>query len=565
MSDSGIVYRVCSKGGCRVRIPKASLDPHTLCVNCMGRICTFEDRCDECLILDDKEWKELDRYVRKLERDRIRRTKSSLSRSSTSQEVVDNPIVPSPAPSQGHLVEVSAPDPVSESGAKDSTFAGIQAVLEKMGQQIASLTEQGNRTWTVVSALSAGTKVSVSEKLSVSASVVEDASDRSCRAPRPRPLTSSRTHGRRKVESLREARGSSIRSGVPSSKPIDASQVASDNRRKGLSSVFGSSSDDVSSRRGWRHSTSSRPLKRKLLRDSEVSSEEQLLGCSHWSSPERFSSSEASPAKQSRAALSMNAPLPPSTWEELPRKLPTERPQEVLDRSSPPAAVRAGESDELPSTSRGNEAKDMLQGMQQQLSALMEKLQEPKRQHDAPGFMKTSQSVSAKKSADKHDASDTLGRDASERDASAHRSKERDASTRRNKERDASACERDVRDANARKHDAPVDHGVKERIETRGEADDVPALALPTSSDVERDRERPSEMLEVVSEEETKEQVPPSDYKTLMLLFQELFETDFKPAAPRSPRLSSFVEGCRIRLLLRGWSFPFQPRKLSRG
>ncbi|XP_068211718.1 uncharacterized protein [Palaemon carinicauda] len=69
MADPSPVYRKCARD-CNRRLPKASIDPHSICVNCRGKACQLGYRCEECVILSEFEWLEYEKYTRKLERDR---------------------------------------------------------------------------------------------------------------------------------------------------------------------------------------------------------------------------------------------------------------------------------------------------------------------------------------------------------------------------------------------------------------------------------------------------------------------------------------------------------------
>ncbi|XP_066981091.1 uncharacterized protein [Macrobrachium rosenbergii] len=288
MSDPKF-FRVCVNEECKVRLPKASVDPHTVCLGCRGFECALDKRCKECEDLDEKKWMEMKRYVRKLEMDKLRRASKSKSRSvsDVSLDISFNPSIPKSPLEVDPSPEVVTPAPSTGtvSAVMDPQFARMAAEMKELKDQLEAL-KKGKSASEVCD--------------NVCASAVEVATDRPCHAPRSRPLPSSQDLGRRYVDDRKGVRGTYSRSAVASSSPVAFSQAAYDRHRKGVSEEL-ASSPSPSPRRRWQFEDS-RPTKRRWLQqEDQPRTRSPLSGA--WSSPESFASDDdrnASPAKRSR-------------------------------------------------------------------------------------------------------------------------------------------------------------------------------------------------------------------------------------------------------------------------
>lgn len=180
MSDSGSSgIRFCSKG-CKTRLVKLSLDPHTSCFSCRGQKCSADLTCNECELLTLSDWSALGKYMKKLERDRIRKASSRSSRSGGSQEVFVNPIIPAPPVVP---VVLPTPDTVSPNPDTVSVLNAFMSSMQKMGDNLQRLVDRSDNT-SVVPCVS----------------VVEEVASRPIHAPRSRPLSGSQVPGRRHAE-----------------------------------------------------------------------------------------------------------------------------------------------------------------------------------------------------------------------------------------------------------------------------------------------------------------------------------------------------------------------------
>ncbi|XP_068206689.1 uncharacterized protein [Palaemon carinicauda] len=366
MANPSPVYRKCIKG-CHTRLPKASIDPNTICVKCRGKTCTFGDWCEECFSLTESEWLAYERYTQRLERDRIR-----CSSSRSVELPVSNVIDPNPS-----LVVV-------DQEPKEPTMKDMLSAIQALGVRVESLAADKNQIMSEINLLkSCRTGDLSSAKSSANVfSVVEGASARSCRSPSLRPLSSSRTHGRSYVERRKGTRGVINRAYVPSSVPAVVSQVAHPHHRKGEVSALSPSSDDVSRDEVWRQA--SRPLKRKAQAvEQRHDSPPQQPGCNHWDTPERFQSlGECSPAKRSDVGSEMDKGLVQSDSELIPGSgVTVHAPPLPSDWClSPESGERFGSDEEgefaLEEAARvspkGDPKWSMLLGMKQQLSSLMQ-------------------------------------------------------------------------------------------------------------------------------------------------------------------------------------------------
>ncbi|XP_068238219.1 uncharacterized protein [Palaemon carinicauda] len=302
-------FRKCNARDCNKRLPKASLDPHTVCSNCRGKTCQLGDRCDECVVLSEFDWLEFDKYSHKLERDRVRRSSSRSLDFSSSHAPEPNPspvvVVPEPSTSthepsmRDMLLAIQALGERVESLATDRYQ--LMADVKVLKCQSATLENRGDKVISAQSVFSVAT---------------EGSSVRACRSPSPRPLASSHAPGRSNVVGLMGTRGSNQRTDVPSM----VSGVSRQDRpyHKTSEAVFSSSSEGFSRKKPW--SKVSRPLKRKSVPSGQV----QCPGCSHWDSSDPVQSSEdCSPPKRKRntgsESLSKGNVLPSQT-------LPSSRP-----------------------------------------------------------------------------------------------------------------------------------------------------------------------------------------------------------------------------------------------
>ncbi|XP_064089530.1 serine/arginine repetitive matrix protein 5-like [Macrobrachium nipponense] len=268
MSDSSVSFRVCVNEGCKVRIPKASVDPHTTCSGCRRVECSIENTCNECERLSAQEWKNLTSYLKKLEKDRERKAAYKSRKLSNSSVASFS--------SHNYAHSISARSQVNPSNSA-SEMAELRASLQKMQEKMEAL--EGKRS-----------ECGFSSDVSVP-SVVEGASGRLCDASRSRPLPSSLAQRRRKVESLTGVVENPQRSGVPSAESY-TSQTARDSYRKSVLRECFSSSSSPSPRRGWKEWKLSRPLKRNW-KEPELNS-----------SPKRFSEEDApSVIKKARKEL----------------------------------------------------------------------------------------------------------------------------------------------------------------------------------------------------------------------------------------------------------------------
>ncbi|XP_064086114.1 serine/arginine repetitive matrix protein 1-like [Macrobrachium nipponense] len=148
MSDVAPVFRVCAKEECKVRLPKAEVDPHTVCGKCRGNDCSATNTCVECESLTEVEWKSLAAYIRKLEKDRVRKAsiRSSSRSCSIEHEVAPNSSVDSPAPSL-----VSAPSPRSEPVDSSTEMAAMRASILSLQSQLQAMKDKDSssprRAW----------------------------------------------------------------------------------------------------------------------------------------------------------------------------------------------------------------------------------------------------------------------------------------------------------------------------------------------------------------------------------------------------------------------------------
>ncbi|XP_064097108.1 serine/arginine repetitive matrix protein 5-like [Macrobrachium nipponense] len=274
MSDSSVSFRVCVNEGCKVRIPKASVDPHTACRGCRVVECSIENTCNECERLSAQEWKNLTSYLKKLGKDRERKAVYKSSSKSRSRELLSSSVASS---SYNYSHSVSTRSQVANPSDSASEIAELRASLQKMQEKLAAL--EGKQS-----------ECDFSSDVSVP-SVVEGASGHLCDASRSRPLPSSLAQRRRKVESLTEVVENPQRSGVPSAESVP-SQTARDRYRKSVLRECFSSSGSPSPKRGWKESNLSRRLKRNW-KEPEFNS-----------SPERFSEEDApSVIKKARKEL----------------------------------------------------------------------------------------------------------------------------------------------------------------------------------------------------------------------------------------------------------------------
>lgn len=237
--SSSASYRACVMSECKVRLPKAAVDPHTVCSNCRKHICMLNDRCHECASLSENEWRAYDKYVRKLERDRLRRSSSRSASLCGSVDVGPN----SPVPLDPNPVVLS---PAPEIVPVETNM--LSAMMESIRALESKVSALQDKCCEVTSAPSA----------------VEGASDRPHHASRPGPLLDSQDSGREHVESRRRVTGNPHRSGVPSAGPEDVSQAAQARTRVRVLKDCFSSSDMSSPRRGWNRQIDSRPLKRSF-------------------------------------------------------------------------------------------------------------------------------------------------------------------------------------------------------------------------------------------------------------------------------------------------------------
>ncbi|XP_068227966.1 fap1 adhesin-like [Palaemon carinicauda] len=145
MADPSPSYRKCVKG-CKTQLPKASVDPHTICIKCWGKIYIFEDRCQECFELSESEWLAYERYSRKLERDRVRRSSSQSKDLSFS-----NIIEPNSSP-----VMV---DPEPNSVQSEPTMKDMMTTIQALGLRVESLAADRNQLMSDINQLKSGTVI----------------------------------------------------------------------------------------------------------------------------------------------------------------------------------------------------------------------------------------------------------------------------------------------------------------------------------------------------------------------------------------------------------------------
>ncbi|XP_068224589.1 uncharacterized protein [Palaemon carinicauda] len=282
-------FRKCNARDCNRRLPKASLDPHTVCSNCRGKTCQLGDRCEECVGLSEFDFIEYDKYTRRLERDRVRR-------SSSRSVDFSSPHAPEPNPSPVVVV----PNPPSST--QEPSMQDMLRAIHALGERVEALASDRNQLMADVkdpkchSATAESGKV-ISAQSVVNSVATEGSSVRACRSPSPGPLASSQAQGRSNVVRLMGSRGLDQRTDVPSM----VSGVSRQDRpyHKTREPIFTSSSEGVSRKKPW--SKVSRPLKRKSVPSGQV----QRPRCSHWdSSDPLLSSDDCSPPKQGKVVPS---------------------------------------------------------------------------------------------------------------------------------------------------------------------------------------------------------------------------------------------------------------------
>ena len=112
-------FRRCA---CGRRMSSKTHDHHSFCVHCRGFDCDFNNRCDECKVLSDKDFQTYLRYQRSLKRRALFKQRIR-AKAAEAAAVVDPPLshVVSPstsASSEGVGVEVDERFPVIEDPAQ---------------------------------------------------------------------------------------------------------------------------------------------------------------------------------------------------------------------------------------------------------------------------------------------------------------------------------------------------------------------------------------------------------------------------------------------------------------
>ncbi|XP_064090887.1 serine/arginine repetitive matrix protein 1-like isoform X1 [Macrobrachium nipponense] len=551
---SSASFRVCCVEECKVRLPKTSVDPHTVCTRCRGYVCLINDRCKECESLPDSSWKTYDSYVRKLERDRIRRSSSrsvSASRSQGSDFSPANPPVDFAIPNP--VVLPSGPEVVSAEG---NTLSMIMDSIRNLESKVL--------------ALQSGV-VKCSDGISAP-SVMEGASDRPYNASRPGPLSDSQDSGSVQVESRRRVTGAPHRSGVPSAGPDDASQAAKDRARARILKDCFLSSEASSPRKGWSSRKDSRPLKRSF-REEDAS--RPFSRDAFRSSPESFDA--FLPQKRTRTSSEDDSVERPSRSRERAVAFPVRRKKASPRPSSSHRISPSPEKETSPT-------KKILLGMQRQLASFIaEREAEPrrrrkdsrlpiKRSKQSPSPSPRSSPSSASSPSRFRLAPQRVSRGFDERhprhslDRKAHR---RD---RRASRHDAPLAP--LHDAlHAARHDAPqaarndASHAAATRqdapfADLRDASEAAVKDAWPCSASTSSKRRSllrvgpqdlrpprifkdspvaPVEEGELLSSSEPADEEQPStssstsDYQVLARLLRDLFGDKFQPSAPRSP------------------------------
>ena len=163
-------FRICSTGNCKVRLPDISYDGHTLCSNCIGKVCSLNDRCAECANWTSEVFDKYVRHRHTLELNRLRkakqRTKSKLVASVIDRQVAGTAHSVSPSP-HSSVINIStcssvsayspsaATQPISSSPAAiisapsdqvvtRSEFDSLKALMASMASDLASLRKGGN-------------------------------------------------------------------------------------------------------------------------------------------------------------------------------------------------------------------------------------------------------------------------------------------------------------------------------------------------------------------------------------------------------------------------------------
>ena len=113
-------FRFCKTLDCKVRLPDLVYDGHSLCSNCIGKVCTLGNRCSECINWSDELFDSYAKHRHTLELNKLRKAKQrSKAKQSTQLTLVsvDNKVAVSahsvsPSP-PGSIVNVSTNSSIS--------------------------------------------------------------------------------------------------------------------------------------------------------------------------------------------------------------------------------------------------------------------------------------------------------------------------------------------------------------------------------------------------------------------------------------------------------------------
>ena len=134
-------FRICSTPSCNNRLPDSCFDGHSKCARCIGRLCTLENRCSECVFWPENQFKLFDKHRHALKLARERRAKYKLAREgklakeeifNTSKLSMDRPVHDmsvSPAQSLGNLPLSLSDFPLSPSTSSKSMPVPFTAAL----------------------------------------------------------------------------------------------------------------------------------------------------------------------------------------------------------------------------------------------------------------------------------------------------------------------------------------------------------------------------------------------------------------------------------------------------
>ena len=111
-------FRFCKTLDCKVRLPDLAYDGHSLCSNCIGKVCTLGNRCSECIGWSDDLFDSYVKHRHTLELNKLRKAKQRSKAKQLTLVSVDHKVAAS-----AHSVSPSPPSSIVNISSASSVSA----------------------------------------------------------------------------------------------------------------------------------------------------------------------------------------------------------------------------------------------------------------------------------------------------------------------------------------------------------------------------------------------------------------------------------------------------------